>query len=132
MRIVRAVCLLLAGLLALSCAETSPTAPAAKPPDEAAAIAALKEINEAQTNYIRRHRRYAQTPAELVADYLLTAEPNEDEIGYDFLILLSPDGVSYRVRVTPTTPTARHLFTDQTGIVRAEAGKPATLDSPEI
>jgi hypothetical protein len=126
----RVVLSLLSALFLFSC--SSPEPPAPKPSNEAAAIATLKEINVAQTNYIRRHRRYAQTPAELVGDYLLVAEPKEDEIGYEFLILLSPDGIAYRVKVTPATPAARHFFTDQTGVIRAEAGKPATIDSPEI
>jgi hypothetical protein len=120
------------GLLLLSCSSPEPPAPAPKPPDEAAAIAALKEINVAQTNFIRRKRRYAQTFDELISEYLLVAEPKKSDTGYDFLILLDPEGVSYRVKVTPTTPTARHFFTNQTGVIRVEAGKPATIDSPEI
>jgi hypothetical protein len=106
------------------------TAP--KAPDEAAAVAALKEINRAQEDFIRRTRRYSQTFDELIVQHLLNAEPAVETTGYSFLLRPSPDAVSYTVTATPSAPEARHFFTDQTGVIRAESGKPATSTSPEM
>jgi hypothetical protein len=124
---------LLAAFLFLLHACTAPddtTAP--KAPDEAAAVAALKEIIRAQEDFIRRTRRYAQTFDELIVQHLLSAEPTVEATGYSFLLRPSPDAVSYTVIATPSAPEARHFFTDQTGVIHAESGKPATTTSPEM
>jgi hypothetical protein len=114
----------------ISCAPETPTPPPAKPPDETAALAALKDINRAQADFIRRTRRYAQRTEELLADRLLTAEPAAE--GYTIVMLPSADAVRYTITAKPGTEGARHFFTDQTGVIRAESGKPATSQSPEI
>ena len=132
MRSIAIILSLASAALLLACSPETPTAPPPKPPDEAAAIAALKETHRAQADFIRRTRRYAQTFDELIADHLLDAEPTLDTTGYNFLLLPSPDAVSYTVKATPSTPEARHFFMDQTGAIRAETGKPATVDSPGI
>ena len=119
-------------VLLSACSETKPAATPSKAPDEAAAIAALKQINDAQTNFIHRTRRYAQTFDELVKDHLLTAEPKKADMGYDFLLLPSPDAESYTVTATPAAPGSRYFFTDKTGVLRAEKDKPATAASPEL
>jgi hypothetical protein len=111
-----------------ACASSDTTAP--KAPDEAAAVAALKEINRAQEDFIRRTRRYAQTFDELTVQHLLNAEPTVETTGYSFLLRPSPDAVSYTVAATPSALEARHFFTDQTGVIRSESGKPATSTSP--
>jgi hypothetical protein len=132
----RACLLLLLALLLASCVESPPNPPSATaaPPDENAAIAALREINDAQTNYIRRTRRYAQTYAELIAEKLMNERPSVDKTGYEILLRPSPDAVSYTVIATPSkaSPAARYLFTDQTGAIRADATKPATAESPAL
>jgi len=118
--------------LLASCSGSAP-APAdvaTKAPDEQAALAALKEINRAQADFIRRTRRYAQFTSELVADRLLTAEPAAE--GYRITLLPSPDAGSYTLQATPADAAARHFFTDQSGVVRVETGKPATAESPEL
>jgi hypothetical protein len=121
--------LCLAVSLLVSCSDEKPAADVAvKAPDETAALAALKEINSAQADFIRRTRRYAQTANELIADHLLSGEPKAE--GYAILMLPSPDAVSYTVTATPSTPDARHFFTDKTGVIHAEMGKPATAESP--
>ena len=55
--------------IAISCSsETSnPPANPPAPPDEAAALNALKEVNRARSDFIRRTRRYAQRTDELIA-----------------------------------------------------------------
>ena len=134
MRLIRTILPLLLAAALLSCGvDIVPTSPsAAKAPDEAAALTALREINRAQSDFIRRTRRYAQTFEELIADHLLSAEPTVEGTGYEFRLRPSPDAVSYTVTATPSTPESRHFFTDQTGITRAESGKPATAESPGI
>jgi hypothetical protein len=125
------VCLCVA-LLLVSCSGEKPATPdvASKPPDEAAALAALKAINDGQAGFIRRTRRYAQTTNELVADRLLSGEPSAE--GYTIQMLPSADAVSYTATATPRTPDGKHFFTDKTGVIRAETGKPATAESPAL
>jgi len=123
--------LLVVSMLPSCSSDTTPSSPT-KAPDEAAALAALQEINRAQEDFIRRTRRYAQTLDELIAQHLLTAEPSVAGSGYNILMRPSPDAVSYTLTATPSAPEARHFFTDQTGVIRAESGKPATSTSPEI
>jgi hypothetical protein len=127
---------LLIALLALgtivSCSETKPAAPPAKAPDESAAIEALRKVTEAQTNFIRRTRRYAQTFDELIKEHLLNAEPKKAETGYDFFLLPSPDAESYTITATPSAAGARYFFADQTGVLRAEKEKRATSTSPAL
>ena len=119
-------------VLVLSCSPEPEGFVAVKAPDEAAAIAALKEINRAQADFIRRTRRYPQSFNELIAEHLLTAEPTEEQTGYKFSLAPSPDAVSYTLKATPTSTGARHFFTDQTGVIRAEQDKPATVESPAL
>jgi hypothetical protein len=129
-RMVIAFCAL--GVLLSCSSETTPVAPPAKAPDESAAIEALRQTTQAQTNFIRRTRRYAQTFDELVKDHLLNAEPKKADTGYEFLLLPSPDAESYTVTAAPGAPGARYFFADQTGILRVETDKPATSVSPEL
>jgi hypothetical protein len=120
---------LLAVVFLFACSSEQPQ-PAPTPPNEQAAIDALKQVNQAQADFIRRTRRYAQTYDELIAQRLLNAEPTKAATGYDFLMLPSPDAVSYTLTATPSGPGVRHFFTDQTGVLRAAQDKPATADSP--
>jgi len=130
MRVCRAALFLPVVLIILSCSSEKPS-PATKPPDETAAIAALKEINQAQSDFIRRTRRYAQSFDELTADRLLANVPSSDSTGYQFSLLPSPDAVSYVLKATPTG-AGKHFFTDQSGVIRSESDKPATAQSPAI
>lgn len=90
----------------------------------------MKDINNAQSDFIRRTRRYAQTTNELIADRLLSGEPKAE--GYAIQLLPSADAVSYTITATPSSPAARHFFTDKTGVIRAATGKPATAESPGV
>jgi hypothetical protein len=107
---------------------------AGKAPDESAALDAIAKINDAESNYFRRNRRYALTFDELVDAHLLDSAPESAQIGYDFSLRPSADAQTYNLSVNPTAPTAsvRHFFTDNSGAVRAEAGRDATPDSPKI
>lgn len=129
---VRPIALALTLVLVLSCSSETNTPRPAKAPDEAAAIAALKEVNRAQADFIRRTRRYPQSFDELIAEHLLSAEPTEELTGYRFSLAPSPDAVSYILKATPLSPGARHFFTDQTGVIRVEQDTPATAESPVL
>jgi len=118
--------------LLLACSPAKPAAPPAKAPDEMAAIEAVRKVTDAQTNFMQRTRRYAQTFAELISGNLLPAEPTKADTGYDFLLLPSPDAIHYTVTATPTAPGARYFFADETGVIRAEKDKPATAGSPQL
>jgi hypothetical protein len=127
-----AVALLTLTFLLGCSSEPAPAPSPAKAPDESAAIEALRQVTEAQTNFMRRTRRYAQTFDELIQDHLLDTAPKKADTGYDFLLLPSPDAVSYTVTATPSAAGARYFFADQTGVLRAENDKPATSASPEL
>jgi hypothetical protein len=134
---VRASFLLAILLMASGCGqrpEESVTPASPKVSDEAAAVAMLKLINQAQQDFIRRTRRYALTFDELVEARLLSARPDPLTTGYNVRLRPSPDAVSYTVIATPANPgpSARHLFSDNTGKVRAEADHEASAASPEV
>jgi hypothetical protein len=117
-------------LLASCSSDKSATEVATKAADEASALVALKDINTAQADFIRRTRRYAQSTKELITDRLMSGEPKAE--GYTIQMIPSPDAVKYTVTATPQTPDARHFFTDETGTIRSERGKPATAESPGL
>ena len=102
-------------------------APAAKPPDETAAVAALRELNSAQDAYFKRNRRYALTYEELIEARILNDEPAAAVTGYEIRLRPSADAATYTAIARPATPApnANHFFTDQSGIIRAEPGKDA-------
>ena len=106
----------------------------AKAPDENAALDAIAKINEAQSTYFKRYRRYALTFDELLEAHLLKSEPTAAQTGYDFNLRPAADAQTYKLSVTPAapSPTPRHFFTDQSNAVHAESGKDATPDSPKI
>jgi hypothetical protein len=100
------------------------------PPDEAAAIRILSEINLAQADYIKRNRRYALTYDELIESHLLKEEPSKDATGYQIDLRPAADAESYTVSATPASPAARYFYTDKSGVIRAEQGKQAGASSP--
>jgi hypothetical protein len=131
-----AVALISGFLLACSSQSTGPAAPApqSKPPDETAALRALRNVNNAQTSYFTRNRRYALSYDELTEARALIEEPTLAATGYEIRMRPSPDATRYTVSAVPANSAAgaRHFFTDQTGIIRSEEGKDATAQSPEI
>jgi hypothetical protein len=108
---------------------------AAKAPDENAALDALRKGNEAQTTYFKLNRRYALTYDELVEAHLLNGEPTAAQTGYDFKLRPAADAQTYKISVAPSggaAATVRYFYTDNTGVIRAETGKDASADSPEV
>ena len=52
---------------------------------------ALAKINEAQSSYFKRNRRYALTLDELADAHLINAAPTTAETGYDFTVRPAAD-----------------------------------------
>src|SRR5687768_9463352 len=100
-----------------------PPAPA-RPPDENAALTAIKKVNEAQEAYFFRNRRYALTYEELKDGHFLTEVPTVANTGYDMRLRPKADASGYTILAapSPSSAAARHFFSDQTGTVRAEQG----------
>src|SRR5262249_12999707 len=106
-----------------------------KAPDETAALDALRKTNEAQATYFKINRRYALAYDELIDAHLLASEPTAAQTGYEFRLRPAADAQTYKLSVSPadsSAAAARHFFTDQTGIIRSEAGKDASSDSPTL
>ena len=108
-----------------------------KEPDEIAAVAAISDVNAAQKTYFARNRRYALSYEELAEARFLKEEPTIEKTGYDIKLRPAADAATYTVVGIPSPPTAsppgaRHFFSDQTGIIRAEEGKDANAQSPAI
>ena len=111
-----------------------PTA-TSKPPDENAALDALRKINDAQSTYFKVNRRFALAFDELVEARLLRSEPSTAETGYEFKLRPAADAQTFKLSVIPagtSSTAARYLFMDQTGVIRAESEKEATADSPAV
>jgi len=105
-----------------------------KAPDEIAAVAAISDVNAGQKTYFARNRRYALTYEELTEARFLKEEPTVQNTGYDIKLRPAADAATYTVLAIPSPPTsqARHFFSDQTGVIRAEEGKDANAQSPAI
>ena len=106
-----------------------------KPPDENAALDAIRKANEAQATYFKMNRRYALTFEELVEARLLSGEPSSTQTGYEFKMRPAADAQTYKLSVSPADPkesSVRQFFVDQSGVIHSETGKEATAGSPEI
>ena len=126
------IALLILGMVFAAC--SGDTTPTPRAPDETAALDVLRKASESQATYFKINRRYALTFDELVEAHLLSADPSTVQTGYDFKLRPAADAQTYRLLVVPgnSTTGARHFFTDQTGVIRAESGKEASADSPEV
>ena len=109
-------------------------APAPPSPDEDAAIETLLRMNEAESGFFQRNRRYALDTGELRQALFLSAEPSQEATGYEFRLRPSPDAARYTITAIPLAPSAttRYFFTDQSGVIRSAQGGDATATSPAI
>jgi len=104
--------------------------------NEASTIGYLRVLNFAITQYSNANGKYPDALAEISPGF---SSPRK----FGYFIEYHPatmdvDGVKitgYSITATPLGPRAggrRHFFTDQTDVVRAERGFPATAHSPPI
>jgi hypothetical protein len=135
--------LVISAMLLFGCGNTAPAtqsnnasgaaAASAKPLDERSALDMIAKINEAQATHFKLNRRYALTFEELIDAHLLTGEPTKSQTGYTFKLRPAADAQTYKMSIDPEgVPEARHFVTDQTGVIHAETGKEATMESPKL
>ncbi len=100
---------------------------------QAAALAAVRQIDEAQANFIATRRRYAITIEELVEQIMLPEDPSRPDLGYDIDMRGSPNADRYSITAEPTSGVSakRAYFSDGSG-VRWALGEAATVDSPAL
>ena len=101
---------------------------------KAKALEAVRNVIEAQVNFISLNRRYALTLGELVQELTLDEDPSLADSGYQIRMRGSPNADNYSLTAEPSIETVakRSFFADSTGIIRWELGQPATADSPEL
>ncbi len=101
---------------------------------EAQALQAVRDVSEAQTNFVNLNRRYALTLGELVQELTLGEDPSLADSGYQIRMRGSPNADTYSLTAQPSTriDSKRSFFVDSTGIIRWELGQPATADSLEL
>jgi len=99
-----------------------------------AAVAAIRNVNQAQSDYRKRFRRYAIDYPELIESLMMRTEPLKDKTCYDLTLRPAANAGSYTLLAEPVNPssTKRFFFSDQTGLIRAETGKPASAQSPKV
>jgi hypothetical protein len=100
---------------------------------EAMTIAIMREINAAQQQFLKLSKRYAGTIEELIDLKFLKTDPSE--IPHTrFQLAVALDGTKYQLTAGPRTPEPddRFFYSDQTGEIRSELGKPATEASEKL
>jgi len=99
--------------------------------DEAAALEAIRDIREAQADFMARQRRYAQFMDELVDALMIPDEPIWAGSGYRIRIRPTPaaDGYSATVTAPSEAPEVRSFYVDESGVIRWAVGEAATADS---
>jgi len=105
----------------------------AKAATEISAIASLRTIAAAQTNYSVQHGQYAaslEALGSLISADLATGERS----GYRFMLKGSQSGfVATAVPTAPGSSGDRSFYEDATLVIRESSGpNPATADSPDI
>ncbi len=121
--------------------------------NEASAVGSLRTINTAQVTYFAEYptRGYSATLAQLgppasnlqpgpeAAFFIDSVLASGQKSGYRFTYVAGPADehgliMAYTVRADPLAPESgeRSFFTDETGVIRFENGKPAGPDSPVV
>ena len=120
--------------------------------NEAVSVGSLRTLNTACVTYSTQYGGYppslgalggegsgaapSATSAQLIDNVLQTGTKS----GYNFTYSAGPidnTGViaSYAINANPVVPGTtgvRYFFTDQSGVIRAESGRPANADSPPL
>ena len=101
---------------------------------EEAVLGSIREIHQAQTDFMARERRYAQFFDALVEGGYLDAPPDGLGTGWDLRMRPSPAADSYTLSAEPGSGASgkRFFFSDETGVIRWERGRPATVDSAAL
>jgi hypothetical protein len=117
--------------------------------NEVSAVGALRSLNTACLVYATTYGHFPEELKQLRsegeatpehADLIDTALANGQKAGYLFFYRAAPkpgsqEIVGYILNADPLFASAKgqkHYFTDETGVIRVETGKPATAESPPI
>ena len=111
-----------------------------KAANESSAIGSTRTINTAQTTYLSTVGNNTTYAASLTAlgtanliDGALAAAGTTAKSGYKFTMASSDSDKKYTVLTTPEANSGtRHFFTDETGVIRANASAAASASSAPI
>ena len=107
---------------------------------ETLAAGRMKQITRIQALYKEQHGRYAADIATLASDNLVPSYWGEVAGGYRYVIGVRPGG--WFASAAPLSAEAQpiadegsyvlttYFYVDESGVVRSEAGRPATATSP--
>lgn len=97
--------------------------------DEIAAISKLRTLSSAQELYNAWNNRYATTFEELQEKDLIDKSFQDDNYTYE-LTSTAPD--KWYGTATPANWARKHLYIDETGVLRAQVDRPADENSPPL
>ena len=100
---------------------------------EAAALGYMRTVAYSQNVYKKKHGAYATSLAALVGSHSFTRRMVSTDRG-DYTVKFQSTGRNYSLSLVPKTFDAAHraFYMDETGVIRAEAGKPATAQSEPL
>ena len=100
---------------------------------EAAALAYLRTLSRAETEFYKKHKSYTTSLRELAGHGSFTrrmAVPNRG----DYTVRFHSNGKAYSVEMVPQQIDAEHraFFVDESEVIRGEEDKVATAESPKL
>lgn len=101
--------------------------------DETDGLRAVRDIRQAQADFLAVNRRYARFISELEEAMMLPVDPEWADSGYSLQLRGTPTADGYSVTANPLEgAAARSFFVDETEVIRMEQGVPATAASPPL
>jgi hypothetical protein len=100
---------------------------------EAGALGYMRTVMSAQRAYKKKHADYAASLPALVGSGSFTRRMSATDRG-DYEVKFRSTGKNYSLSLVPKQFDAAHraFFVDDTGVIRAEDDKPATVSSPPL
>ena len=94
----------------------------------------MRTILNAENLYKKKHAHYALTLNSLAGTGSVTARMVKSRQRAGYTVGYSFTGESFSLTMTPVTfnPEHRAFYTDSSGLIRVEAEKPATSQSPVL
>ena len=112
--------------------------------NEASAVGSLRTLNTSAVAYSTTYGTYpaslaalgpSSTPSSTAADLIDSVLSAGTKSGYTFTFTAGTGNLSYTITAAPSTPGVtgqRGFFTDQSGVIRGDAGGTATVTSTPI
>ena len=100
---------------------------------EAAALGYMRTVVDAQRAYKKKHKNYATSMQQLVNNGSFTRRMLKTDRG-DYTVAFRGGKERYGVQLTPKTFDAEHrgFYAEENGVIKVEADKPATAESPVL